>query len=53
MDIPAALRGSVLRVSLCDETTIDDVKSFVRHFLAVITSRECLTAAAFEASAPG
>lgn len=50
MDIPAALRGSVLRVSLCDETTVEDVKAFVRHFLAVISSRECLSAEAYAAA---
>jgi cysteine desulfurase len=37
MGVPAALRGGVLRVSLSDDTTADDVKAFAAHFLAVIT----------------
>jgi cysteine desulfurase len=44
MGVPAALQGAVLRVSLGDDTTPEDAKTFVRHFLAVVTSNECLSA---------
>lgn len=44
MGVPAALQGGVLRISLGDDTTTEDIKAFVRHFLAVVTSDECLSA---------
>jgi cysteine desulfurase len=42
--VPAALRGGVLRVSLSDDTTVDDVKYFAAHFLEVVTTDVCLSA---------
>jgi cysteine desulfurase len=45
MGIPAALRDGVLRVSLSDDTTADDIKAFTVHFLAVVTEAVCLSAA--------
>jgi hypothetical protein len=45
MGIPAALRDGVLRVSLSDDTTADDIKTFTIHFLAVVTEAACLSAA--------
>jgi cysteine desulfurase len=44
MGVPAALQGGVLRVSLSDDTTADDIKAFAVHFLAVVTSVACLSA---------
>ena len=44
MRVPAALLGGILRVSLGDDTAAEDVKTFVRHFLAVVTSDACLSA---------
>jgi cysteine desulfurase len=46
IELPKVLQDGVLRISLGDDTTALDVKKFVRHFLAVITSEECLKAAA-------
>ena len=43
---PAPLRGAVLRVSLSDHTTSEDVKKFVHAFLEVILSGEALAGAA-------
>lgn len=42
MGVPAPLHRGVLRVSLSDDTTADDAKMFVREFLAVLGSDECL-----------
>lgn len=42
IDLPTALRDGVLRVSLGDDTTADDIKAFVRNFLEVISSEEAL-----------
>jgi cysteine desulfurase len=44
MGVPAALRAGVLRVSLSDATTVDDIKTFAVHFLAVVASDACLSA---------
>jgi cysteine desulfurase len=56
MGVHEALRGGVLRVSLCDSTTAEEVEAFVERFVAVVTSGECLAAAPSwrpPASAPG
>jgi cysteine desulfurase len=42
MGLHPALVGGVLRVSLGDDTTAEDVKAFVVAFLAVVTSDESL-----------
>lgn len=34
--IPAALRSNILRISLSDDTTIDDIKLFAVHFIAIM-----------------
>jgi len=44
MGVPPPLRAGVLRVSLGDGTTGADIEQFVRQFLAVVTSGECLRA---------
>jgi cysteine desulfurase len=45
MAVPAALRAGLLRISLSDETTAADIKAFAVHFLAVVASAACLSAA--------
>jgi cysteine desulfurase len=45
MGVHPALHAGVLRVSLGDDTSAADIKLFVRHFLAVVTSEECLAPA--------
>lgn len=42
--VPAALRAGVLRVSLGDATSGEDIGAFVRAFLTVVASGECLSA---------
>jgi cysteine sulfinate desulfinase/cysteine desulfurase-like protein len=44
MGVPAALQGGVLRISLSDDTTSDEIKTFVTQFVAVVTSVACLSA---------
>lgn len=44
MGVPAALQGGVLRISLSDETTADDIKTFTAHFITTITTSACLSA---------
>jgi hypothetical protein len=34
--IPTALRSNILRISLSDDTTIDDIKLFAVHFIAIM-----------------
>lgn len=43
MAVPRELQGGVLRVSLGDDTTEADIKSFVFHFIAVVASTGCLS----------
>jgi cysteine desulfurase len=42
MKVPEPLHAGVLRVSLDDDTTAEDIKKFVREFLAVVSSEECI-----------
>lgn len=44
MGVPRPLQDGVLRVSLSDDVSISDVQQFVKAFLAVVTSGECLRA---------
>jgi cysteine desulfurase len=47
MGVPQSLHGSILRVSMCSETSTTDIGTFVKNFLAVVSSPECLSAAAY------
>lgn len=42
MQVPKILMDGVLRISLDDTATIEEVKEFIRQFVAVIKSDECL-----------
>ena len=42
MDVPAELRSGVLRVSMGDDCTADDVKKFVKAFITIMRSTDCL-----------
>ncbi|MDE2100846.1 MAG: aminotransferase class V-fold PLP-dependent enzyme [Patescibacteria group bacterium] len=45
MAVPKELQDGVLRVSLLDDATPEDVKKFVVAFVGVVTSTDCLRAA--------
>ena len=51
MGRPLALQDGVLRISLCDDTTAEEIKAFVRNFLEVVVSGECLRSATAEEQA--
>ena len=42
LELPEELRSGVLRVSLGDDSTADDIKKFVKAFIDIVSSDKCI-----------